>query len=137
MRYTRDELLFTGDYLYGTSFNVKDTNRGHGHLRYTFFHREKIAYETFVQSEFDEFKDLNSRNLIGANVRNRIRSDDSHILYLGYGAFYEVENFIGNDDHEGFRGNFYVSYSYKLNDLVAASLTTYYQPLLKDVETHR
>lgn len=136
-RLPEDELLFLGEYRYGTSDNEIDTNRGQAHLRSTFQYHKSTAYEVFIQSEFDEFKDLNARHLAGANVRFRLLNDDRHIFYLGTGAFYEIEDFSLVEDQEGFRGNIYVSYSYKITELVSAAATTYYQPKLEDLEEYR
>ncbi|WP_413557223.1 DUF481 domain-containing protein [Bdellovibrio sp. HCB209] len=133
-----NEWLYTASYKYGTSANVRDTNLGSGHIRHTWNYQEPIAYEAFIQSGFDEFKRLNSRNYVGGNLRFRLLHSEDNRLYAGTGAFYEVEDFEGQDeDTEGLRGNIYISHVARLNETVTSSTTIYYQPKFKDLENYR
>lgn len=133
-----NEWLYTGSYKYGTSAGLRDTNLGSGHIRHTWGFLNPLAYEAFVQSGFDEFKKLNARNYVGANLRFRMVHTDKHRLYSGAGAFYEVEDFMGeSEDREGVRGNFYLSYVNRLNEILSSSTTVYYQPKFKEVENYR
>ncbi|UYL07331.1 DUF481 domain-containing protein [Bdellovibrio sp. SKB1291214] len=133
-----NEWLYTASYQYGTSANVKDTNLGSGHIRHTWNYQEPLAYEAFAQSAFDEFKKLNSQNYAGGNLRFRIYHGEGNRLYAGVGAFYEVEDFEGQDeDAEGVRGNLYISHVARLNETVTSSTVIYYQPKFNDIANYR
>lgn len=133
-----NEWLYSGNYKYGTSSKIKDTNTGIAHLRHTWNYKEWISYEAFIQSEFNEFKDLNSRYFLGSNIRFKVLSHKYHTLYLGTGAFYELEDFYKHDrDKKHVRGNSYLSYLYNFNKLVSSFITIYYQPLFTYMKNHR
>ena len=133
----RDEILFVASDNYGSSFGIKDTNNGQAHLRYTFLDRQPLAYEIFAQTEYDQFQDLTSRNLAGADLRQRLVSGQETSLYLGYGGFYEFEDYTGATHRQGLRGDFYVAVSEKIDDRLIGSATFYYQPLLRDFSDNR
>lgn len=130
-RWARDEFLFLADYAYSYSQDVRDTNNGRLHLRYTLSSREPRSYELFSQAQFDEFQNLNLRTLFGANVRHRLVGTDEKSFLLGTGVFYEMESYTSDTYQSGFRGNIYLSYVEKLSDSVAGSLVAYYQPAIK------
>lgn len=137
-RIAGNEWLYTGSYKYGTSANVRDTNLGSGHIRHTWGYLNPLAYEAFIQSGFDEFKKLNARNYVGGNLRFQVLHTEKDRVYAGAGAFYEIEDFMGEDeDAEGFRGNFYLSYVNRLNEIVSSSTTIYFQPKFKEMEDYR
>lgn len=136
-RYDNNEWLYTGAYKYGSSANIKDTNLGSAHLRHTWHIQDPVAYELFTQTGFDEMKQLNSRNYLGGNLRFRLLYTDIHRLYSGVGTFYEIEDFSGSEDEEGFRGNVYISYVNKLSETVSGFVILYYQPKLKGTQNYR
>ena len=133
----RDEFLVLGSYAYSYTSDVRDTNNASLHFRYTFFDREENALETFVQYEFDEFKDLNDRNLGGANLRHRFYKDQTSFFFGGAGGFFELEDYKIVGTRRGFRGNFYVSYVEKLSDRATATGVIYYQPLIDSLDDFR
>jgi hypothetical protein len=133
----RDEVLMLLDYNYGSSENIKDTNNAQAHARYVFFSREPSAYEIFAQYEFDQFKDLNSREIAGANLRRRLFRDELTSIFGAAGAFYEIEDYTSVAHRNGARGNFYLSYARKLEDRLTTSTTVYYQPLFRRAGDYR
>lgn len=137
-RLERNEWLYSGNYKYGTSAKVKDTNVGIAHLRHTWEYEKPLAYEMFVQSEFNEFKDLNSRHFFGGNLRYRLKQTKSYFIYSGIGTFYEWEDFVENTkDKNHFRGNLYLSYVQNLKKNISAFATMYYQPLFTNTANYR
>lgn len=132
-----NEWLFTGNYKYGESLHLKDTNLGSVHIRHTWNYRAFLAYEAFIQSGFNEFQNLNSRNYFGGNLRFQLFSDPVDKLFLGLGTFYEIEDFSSDRDREGFRGNIYLSYIKKLNESVSGLIILYYQPRFKEISDYR
>lgn len=137
-RLDHNEWLYSGNYKYGTSAKVKDTNLGIAHLRHTWNYQKPLAYEMFAQSEFNEFKDLNSRHFLGGNFRFRLKQTETYFIYSGVGTFYEWEDFGDNTkDRNHFRGNIYLSYVQNLKKNISAFGTLYYQPLLSNTGNHR
>lgn len=136
-RLDQNEWLYTANYKYGSSSYLKDTNHARGHIRHTWNYLENLAYEAFLQSEFDEFKQLNSRSYLGANLRFNLIYSDKHRLYAGLGTFYEVEDFTKNGDSEGWRGNIYLSYVNKISEITSGFFILYFQPKFSDVEDYR
>ena len=136
-RYQRDELLLLGDYTFGRTLGIVDTNNGRAHLRYTFDLKEARSYEFFTQSEFDQFKKLNSRTLAGGNIRYRLLQAEDHSFYFGVGAFFEHRDYSSISNRNGVRGNFYLSYSHKIKEHFSAFATTYYQPYITEFNDYR
>lgn len=137
-RLDANEWLYSSNYKYGTSAKKKDTNTGIAHLRHTWNYELPLSYELFMQSEFNEFKELNSRYYMGGNFRFRLLTKESYYLFLGTGAFYEIEDFYQVDrDRRHIRGNFYLSYLQNLNKSVSSFITVYYQPLFSEFHNHR
>ncbi len=130
-RYPEDEILFLADYVYSLTQNVKDTNNGRIHIRYTFKADKPTTVELFTQSEFDEFRDLKWRNIFGSNLRYRLLNQGTNTLYLGTGLFYELATFNMEASRSGFRGNLYLSYVVGFNDRASAYASTYLQPSLQ------
>ena len=133
----RDELMFIGTYNYGNSAHIKDTNNAQGMLRYTFFDRQPMAYEVFTQTEYDEFKDLKARNLLGANVRERLISTVETSVYGGVGGFVESEDYSPYGTRKGVRANLYTAFAEKIDERLTGSATVYYQPLFSTPSDYR
>lgn len=65
-------------------------NSGVSHFNVNWFRKNTFTGETFVQVQYDQSRNLKERLLYGANTRiNMIKGE--HALYLGIGAFYEME----------------------------------------------
>jgi hypothetical protein len=131
-----NEMLFLADYNYSITNGAKDTNNGRFHLRYTIDPKAEFSYELFAQHEFDQFRDLQSRDIAGANLRQAVINHDKERLYLGYGAFYEVEVLTDAPTRNEPRGNVYVSYVHGKSP-VQWSTTIYYQPSFTRLHDYR
>jgi hypothetical protein len=63
-------------------------NSGVSHFSINWFRKNTFSFETFVQGQYDQSRNLQERSLYGAGTRiNIIKGEDA--LYLGIGAFYE------------------------------------------------
>lgn len=127
-RWSNSELLALLNLNQETTNSARNVNNGQIHIRQTNASREPMAYEFFVQLEYDEFQNLNSRRLAGSNLRHEIFNDDIDAFYVGTGVFYENEDYQRADDRRGTRGNFYASYTQKLSESLQGSATIYLQP---------
>lgn len=129
-RWRDSEFLGLLDYNHETTNSTRNVNNGRLHLRYSTATDQARSSEYFVQGEFDEFQNLNSRRLAGANLRLRALANERRTVHLGLGAFYEDEDYRAVDDRYTVRGNLYVAYTEALSDILNASTTVYYQPSL-------
>lgn len=135
-RKTKNSWISVVDYQYGESFKVEDTRQGKAHLRYTRQLSPLLASEIYSQIEFDDFKKLNSRKLIGAGPR-LVKGYEDLKLSLGIGAFYEMEELDQSDDLENWRGNLYSSLLWNYDSVFSVNTTIYYQPKLDEFEDYR
>lgn len=125
------EYLLLSNYTYRQTSGVRDRNAGSLHFRRTYYSSESLGLESFIQSQFNEFTRLSSRNLFGGGTRFRIlSSEDTQFLYFGTGAFIEKQVRKDDTNKSGIRANIYLSYLYLLNQKINLSLTSYYQPYL-------
>ncbi len=129
-------------YAYGESNDIQDTNDGLLHLRYV----HEIAdtaydYELFAQTEFNEFQDIKSRNLAGANIRRDFASLPFDRFYVGVGLFYsymEPDSISETDPvYKRVKMNTYISFLKKVNDVFSVTYLGYYQPTVDDFSDYR
>lgn len=127
------EYIFIGNLRYGESFGQKDTEDGSLHLRYTQKISENHFAEIYTQYEYNNFKALVARRLIGLGHRYTMG-----ILNIGVGAFDEIEAINPGEDQNAIRGNMYLSSTWEDGEGLELSTIFYYQPSLKrgnDVRT--
>jgi hypothetical protein len=139
----RRESLFLMNYEYGSSRGVKNSNRGSTHLRHAYQFDRFPIFEQFAQFQFDEFKRLRSRTLIGLGLREGLILKPKVSLYAGAGAFHEWERINEGENltaHENdWRANFYASLLYKMDDesRFQGTLILYFQPLMEELNDNR
>lgn len=134
--HSNSEYLFLLDYKLGVSSGKTDTNNGQMHFRYTLEPKNEFSWEFFVQFEFDQFRQLINRDLFGLNLRQRLIRTKSQSLYLGYGSFYELNEYEISSTHF-WRANIYLSYVNQLVKQVSSYLTVYYQPAWDELSNYR
>ncbi|MAE58314.1 MAG: hypothetical protein CME69_05495 [Halobacteriovorax sp.] len=127
-----NELILIGTLRYGESFDRKDTEDGSLHLRYTYDLTKKHHIESYTQYQYNDFKALNSRKLIGLGYRLT-----SEYLNAGIGAFNERERLKTTSDENATRGNIYLSSSLKSDTGFNFATIIYYQPALNDTGDKR
>lgn len=133
----RNEVLAIASYAYGETSMVKDTNKGSAHLRYARQLLERWFGEVFVQTEFDEFKNLVRRDLLGMAARTQLTKTKSFFLFSGTGFFAEKEQIKHDLDQENIRGNIYLSSVYRGELPFKVSFITYFQPLWDELSDYR
>lgn len=120
---------------------VKSADESFAHLRWINQRTERVAVESFVQFQQNEFSNLLARYLAGGGGRFRLLSKtDQYTLYLGLGAFHEWEETdLGTftDKHRVWRASQYISYQQQLNEQVNWFATAYFQPAFGDADNHR
>lgn len=122
---------------YAEASGVKNTNATYMHLRYihTFNDIKNVNWETFAQSETNQFTSIQERFVTGGGVRFHIRDDELGTFYLGTGAFYEHIDYSTDVDksENNVRGNFYLAYKKAFSKDSAISYAGYYQPKLNGI----
>ncbi len=120
---------------------VKSADESFAHLRWIHQRSERVAIESFVQFQQNEFSNLLARYLAGGGGRFRLLSRaEDYTLYFGLGAFHEWEEIdLGTfaEDHRVWRINQYLSYQQRLNEQVNWFATAYFQPAFGDADNHR
>jgi len=129
-------------YAYGESNDRKDTNDGLFHLRYVHEITDTAYdYEIFFQTEFNEFQDVKSRNLAGANIRRDFTDLPFDKFYVGVGLFYsymEPDTVTELDPiYKRVKLNTYISFLKKVNDVFSVTYLGYYQPTVDDFSDYR
>lgn len=135
-RSSQNEYLFLSQYKYGEANNVKNTDSGYGHLRFTHF-RKHFGIENYLQIQFNEFTRLNRRLVYGAGLRFQLLNSQKIDAYLGFGGFYESEKLDETENQEATRGNGYLSIIHNFDDVLKTTLIFYYQPNFEDFEDFR
>jgi len=143
-QYSQEEWLvyMIASYSYGESNDVIDTNDGLLHLRYVHEITDTAYdYEFFLQTEFNEFQAIKSRNLAGANIRRDFSDLPFDKFYLGVGLFYsymEPDTITAIDPiYERMKLNTYISLLKKVNDIFSITYLGYYQPNIEDFSDYR
>jgi len=67
-------------------------NFGFAHLRGHFFSDRSTSFETYGQYSYDNFRGLDPRVLLGANIRQALTKNGKFELIVGGGPMYEWEN---------------------------------------------
>jgi putative salt-induced outer membrane protein len=129
-------------YSYGESNDLVDTNDGLMHLRYVHeISDTPYDYEIFMQSEFNEFQDIKSRNLAGANIRRDFANLPFDKFFVGLGLFYSYmePDVVTSIDpvYERVKLNTYISFIKKVNDVFSITYLGYYQPNIEDFSDYR
>jgi hypothetical protein len=123
----------TVTYNYGESTGTKNEERAYAHIRHLqAIHENDWCGEVFVQTEQDEFKDINARTLVGTGVRWRFFNRDKIVRgYAGVGGFFEKidhSHTSPNPNEENGRFNGYIAYTRTVMESSILSYVGYYQP---------
>ena len=130
-----------GEYFQQEAEGVKQDleNKGMLHLRYT--HPVKSFYmEGFIQNEFDDFRALENRQLIGGGVRFPLTSTsffDS--MFVGSGVMHEKEIYKLDNNLEitELKSTNYLTLSKAIKDNISLSSTMHYQFNTSKVKDYR
>ncbi len=109
------------------------------HLRFNYKLSRLFRIETFVQSQYNEFSNINRRNLVGAGVRFKLVSKENVSLYIGNSYMYEQEKIDAiNAEFYNHRNSSYLSFNASIpKSNIEILNTVYYQPLYEDFSNYR
>jgi hypothetical protein len=120
---------------YGKSSSVVNIKNSFSHLRYIHtMYVDKLNWESFLQSQTNEFTNVKDRYLGGAGLRYFIDKSEYGKIYLGLGTFYEFISYTTPIDpiEHNTRLNSYISYSKNLGKNAKLSYLIYMQPKYED-----
>ena len=109
------------------------------HLRFNYKLSRLFRIETFVQSQYNEFSNINKRNLVGAGMRFKLISKEKTSLYFGNSYMYEEEQIDAvNVKLYNHRNSSYLSFNATVSKSNIEILNTvYFQPLYEDFSNYR
>jgi len=95
---------------------------------------KKLNWESFLQSQTNEFTRVKDRYLSGAGLRYHIDKKAYGEIYFGVGAFYEFISYTTSVDptEHNIRFNVYTSYTKNLTKDAKLSYLIYMQPKYED-----
>jgi len=92
--------MLLGNIRYVENNAQKILNNGHLHLRTTLNYSKTFSPEFFSQVQYDNFRGLNNRFLIGAAGRWNTVNSERLMLALGTGPMYEIETWTSPINEE-------------------------------------
>ena len=114
------------------------TNSGVSHVRYNYRFHKRMAWEFFVQGQYNKVSLIDFRGLIGTGPRFKLSTSENYKFYLGTLVIYEQEELSdGSDIQRNLRGSTYLSFSLYPTDRLTIVSTTYYQPRFSDLGDFR
>lgn len=119
------------------------SNEALGHLRYVRSMLERVQMESFLQSNYDQSRNLNFRALGGLGLRFRLMQQDESRAWLGASFLLEHERnevlpgYLHAEETSDPRGSAYLSFGVRINKTTDATGTFYYQPRLDDPDDFR
>ena len=127
--------LFIGSISYGEEDSEPFKNEMYSHIRWTAMWLKNIGTEVFAQTQKDEFRLLQIRQLTGAGLRFTALDG---LIALGLGGMSDYEQIEGNNEGVGvFRGSSYVRVGKEWKNGVKGQMIAYYQPLFSDPSDYR
>jgi len=126
-------------YNYEENLNLKSSNRGMFHYRYTRTLTKKIDSEYFIQDEFDEFTNQKNRFIGGYNLRYLLPIISNN-TFLGSGLFYSKilsTNTNVDKDQENLRLNLYLISKKNISDTVSLNSLLFYQPSTYNIQNKK
>ncbi|HRW99241.1 MAG TPA: DUF481 domain-containing protein [Cyclobacteriaceae bacterium] len=109
------------------------SSNGYSHLRTNFLRKQKFSYESFLQVQYDDGRNMPFRFLIGGGLRLRVLESAGTNVHLGLGAMQEMErwkSFVDNDpiiEKNILKTSDYIGITTKLSEQVNFHLIAYYQ----------
>ena len=127
-------LILRGEY--GRSGELDIVKKAFEHLRYRFRFHPRVLAEVFEQAEYDQFRLLELRALVGAGPKFDLLARKRLSLALGVAYLFEYERpsaaALETDSERFHRASSYLMGRFELDDRVQIVETLYAQPCLTD-----
>lgn len=131
--------LFKNDVNFQKIEGEKFENSLISHLRYNYKFHPKIAWEAFIQGQYNKVNLIKFRGLAGTGPRFKLTNSEKYKCYLGAAAMLEYEEVTDGVTplQRKLRGSSYFSFSLYPADHISIISTTYYQPLFNEFSDYR
>lgn len=139
--------FIVGNFEFKNTAEAKVENQGFLHLRGITHIADRTTWEVFLQRQYDEFIDLNSRNLAGTGLKYRIieliaGEDSSKTLdvNVSLGLMYEAEEYDvdeGTISKDLWRSTNFLSIDWLIKEKFNLTGVIYYQPAFKNFKNYR
>ena len=136
----RDHLiLFKNDVAFQKIEDQNFDNSLITHLRYNYRFHDRIAWEIFIQGQYNKINLIDFRGLAGTGPRFKLSSWENYKFYLGTLVMYEHEKLTDGitPTQKHFRGSTYLSFSIYQGENLTIISTTYFQPRLDKFSDYR
>ena len=109
------------------------------HLRYNYRFHPRIAWEIFLQGQYNKINLIDFRGLVGTGPRFKLSQSEKYKFYLGTLMMYEHEKVTDGvtPTQKDFRASTYLSFSMYPTEHVTIVSTTYYQPRIDKFHDYR
>ena len=120
-------------------------NDGFQHFRYNYRLNKRITWEVFAQAQYNEKISLRLRSLLGTGPRfSLLPAASRQRMFLGTLYMYEYDEETEQKEegeiviyHRDHRLSTYLAFRFQLRENVVIASTSYYQPVLTDLEDLR
>lgn len=114
-------------------------NSGITHLRHNYRFKPRIAWEAFLQGQYNKVNLIGFRALAGTGPRFKITKSEKYKFYLGILAMFEYEEVTDKVTpiQRDIRGSSYLSFSLYPTEHITVVSTTYYQPKINGINDYR
>lgn len=132
-------LIFKNDIKFQKIEGNKFENGGITHVRYNYGLTPKLAWEVFVQGQYNRVNLIEFRGLLGTGPRWKITKSEKYKFYVGALTMLEYEEVTDGVTplQRDLRGSSYLSFSLYPTENISIISTTYYQPLWKSIDDYR
>ncbi|MEM7185574.1 MAG: DUF481 domain-containing protein [Bacteroidota bacterium] len=141
IQYKKDPhlFIFRNDVKFQKIDESKFENSGITHLRYNYRFAPRVAWEGFLQGQYNKVNLIEFRGLVGTGPRFKLTKSEKYKFYLGVLSMLEYEEVTDGITplQRDIRGSSYLSFSLYPTEHIAIISTTYYQPLWSDVSDYR
>jgi len=121
-------------YEYGELNDIKNVDSMTLHLRHIHSLWDDLDGELFAQYQQNEFKNMDSKYLTGANLRYKLKSGQFDV-FVGLGAFYTWLDEV-NVESDYTSLNSYLALSYQFSESTSISYNGYFQPRFEDFDDY-
>ena len=123
---------------YGEASGQRNTNKTYVHLRLIHTLAGPLNWESFLQSETNEFTNVEKRRLGGLGLRYHFFGSQVGDLFFGVGGFYEKISYSTEIDtrEKNTRINTYIAYVKEFDNGHKFTYVAYYQPKIDNFEDY-
>ncbi|MAP55293.1 DUF481 domain-containing protein [Altibacter sp.] len=132
-------VLFKNDIEFQKIEGARLENSGISHIRYNYRFHPRIAWEVFIQGQYNKVSLIDFRGLVGTGPRFKLSNLENYKFYLGTLAMYEYEEISDGVTpiQRTLRGSIYLSFSLYPTERISLVSTTYYQPRFSAFNDYR